>query len=168
MQTVHLGVTTNGVTLTHAIAMVSRHNPRTLLVSRMPTPMPLVAVWMNLLQQLEDQSLPRVKQESLVAHAMIRNLEMTVGTILNARRISAQVGLAQKQYPVGHIVCRPLYPDRPRRIRQHTEPCARNISSREVLHASNKLPTWSWQIQTVQLGVTTNGAMWTLAIVTVL
>jgi hypothetical protein len=168
MEPVHLGVTTHGATLTHALVMLRRHNPRTLLVNRMPTPTQLVAVWMNLLQQLEDQSLPRVKQESLVAHAMIRNLEMTAGTILIAQIISAQVGLAQKQSPVGHIVCRPLYPDRPRRIHQHTEPCARNISSREVLRASNKLPTWSWQIQTVQLGVTTNGAMSTLAIVTAL
>jgi len=95
MQTVQTGVTTNGATLTHAPATLSRHNPRTLLVNPMPTPTPLAAVWMNLLQPLEDQSLPRVKQDSMVAHAMIRNLEMTAGTGLNAQRISAPVGLAQ-------------------------------------------------------------------------
>jgi len=167
MEPVHLGVTTHGATLTHALVMLRRHNPRTLLVHPTPTPTQLAALWMNLLQQLlEDQSLPRVKQESMVAHAMIRDWEMTAGTGLNAQVVLALVGPTQR-CPVGHTVCRPPYPERWRRIHQHTEPCAGNISSREVLHASIKLPTWSWQMQTVQLGVTTNGAMWILAIVTV-
>jgi len=72
MQTVHLGVTTNGVMLTHVIAMLTRHNPRTLLVNRMPTRTPHVAVWIHI-QHQPRPSLQTVLQAGPVAVALIHN-----------------------------------------------------------------------------------------------